>query len=226
MRLNPLTTLILYPFIFASSTSAIWDPSSSLPSRQQPLLKHLEHQSMMDKILSGLIRPQQTAPNEDVNPESSDSPIISDVLPKTKAINVFARLTRDFDAIANRLNDGSKNITVLAPRNSAIQNLPRKPWENPADYEKFGEVNAYEGSDGQDRAKRNLQRFVEAHLIPVSPWRIGEEVETLAGEKLTWTKDGDKMFIQPGNIEVDSVAEKVHNGEVWVLNNVINYRQE
>lgn len=30
--------------------------------------------------------------------------------------------------------------------------------------------------------------------------------------------------IQPGNIEVSSVAEKVSNGEVWVLNGVINYR--
>ncbi|CAG8159118.1 unnamed protein product [Penicillium olsonii] len=225
MRVNQLTTYIIYTFIFVSSTLAIWDPTSILPSRQQRLLEHQERQAMLDKMLSGIVRPQQTAPEEDVSSNSNDSPIISDVLPKTKAINTFARLTRDFDAIASRLNDGSKNITVLAPRNSAIQNLPRKPWENPADYEKFGEVNAYEGSDGQDRAKRNLQRFVEAHLIPVSPWRVGEEVETLAGEKLKWTKEGDKMFIQPGNIEVDSVAEKVHNGEIWVLNDVINYRQ-
>jgi hypothetical protein len=29
--------------------------------------------------------------------------------------------------------------------------------------------------------------------------------------------------IQPGDIEVDKVAEKVANGEVWVLNKVINY---
>jgi hypothetical protein len=35
----------------------------------------------------------------------------------------------------------------------------------------------------------------------------------------------DCLQIQPGNIEVNSVAEKVHNGEVWVLNDVINYRQ-
>ena len=149
----------------------------------------------MDKILPGIVQPQRTASNEDVNAKDSGSPIISDVLPKTKGINIFARLTRDFEPVANRLNDASKNITVLAPRNSAIQALPRKPWENPEDYKKFGEVNAYEGQDGQDRAKHNLQRFVEAHLIPVSPWRVGEEVETLAGEKLKWTKEGDKIFV-------------------------------
>jgi hypothetical protein len=149
----------------------------------------------MDKLFPGLAQSQKTTASDDVNSKSSDVPIISDVLPKTKAINSFARLTRDFGSIANRLNDGSQNITVLAPRNSAIQALPRKPWENPEDYKNFGEVNAYEGSDGQDRAKRNLQRFVEAHLIPVSPWKVGEEVETLAGEKLKWTKEGDKMFV-------------------------------
>ncbi|CDM33030.1 FAS1 domain [Penicillium roqueforti FM164] len=226
MKSNRLTS-ILFTFLLATSASALWGLSSPFPSRQQPLaLEHQEHRSIMDKILPGVVQPQKTVPNEDLTSKDSASPVISDVLPKTKGINIFARLTRDFDPIASRLNDASKNITVLAPRNSAIQALPRKPWENPEDYKKFGEVNAYEGQDGQDRAKRNLQRFVEAHLIPASPWRVGEEVESLAGEKLKWTKEGDKIFIQPGNIEVDSIAEKVNNGEVWILNDVINYHQE
>lgn len=189
----------------------------------------------MNKLIPGILKP-----NEDLSGHA-DGPIISDVLPKTKGINIFAQLTRDFDPIASHLNDPSKNMTVLAPRNSAIQALPRKPWESPEDYSKFGEVNAYEGQEGQDRAKKNLQRFVEAHLIPASPWKEGEEVETLGGEKLKWVKEGDKILvssfgrgcwlwhtdmyqIQPGNVEVDSIAEKVSNGEVWVLNNVINYR--
>lgn len=191
-----LTTSILFTFLLASSASALWGLSYPFPSRQQHLaLEHKEHHSIMDKIFPGIVQPQKTAPDEDVSSKDSGSPIISDVLPKTKGINIFARLTRDFEPVANRLNDASKNITVLAPRNSAIQALPRKPWENPEDYKKFGEVNAYEGQDGQDRAKRNLQRFVEAHLIPTSPWRVGEEVETLAGEKLKWTKEGDKIFV-------------------------------
>ncbi|KAJ6009972.1 hypothetical protein N7522_004988 [Penicillium canescens] len=221
-------TALLFALLFASTASALWGLSYYISSHQQPLaLEHKEHESMMDKLMPDILKPQTTAPVEDLSSKFSvDGPIISDVLPKTKGINIFARLTRDFEPIASRLNDASKNITVLAPRNSAIQALPRKPWENPEDYRKFGEVNAYEGQDGQDRAKRNLQRFVEAHLVAASPWRAGEEVETLAGEKLKWTKDGDKIFIQPGNIEVDSVAEKVSNGEVWILNDVINYRRE
>ncbi len=196
MGVNRLITSISFTFLLASSVSALWGLSFPTHLRQQPLaIEHQEHQSIMDKILPSIVKPQKTAPDEDVNTKDSGSPIISDVLPKTKGVNIFARLTRDFEPISSRLNDATKNITVLAPRNSAIQALPRKPWENPEDYKKFGEVNAYEGQDGQDRATRNLQRFVEAHLIPVSPWRVGEEVETLAGEKLKWTKEGDKIFV-------------------------------
>ena len=29
--------------------------------------------------------------------------------------------------------------------------------------------------------------------------------------------------IQPGNIEVLSIAKKATNGEIWVLKNVLNY---
>ncbi|KAA8648480.1 hypothetical protein EYZ11_002029 [Aspergillus tanneri] len=155
---------------------------------------------------------------------NQENPIISDVLPKTRGINIFASLTRDFESVESRLSDPARNLTVLAPRNSAIQNLPRKPWENPDDYAQFGEANAYEGEDGQDRARRNLKRFVDAHIVSSSPWEKGEEVETLGGDKLRWIKEGDKIYIQPGNVEVDSIAEKVSNGEVWILNSIINYR--
>ncbi|OJJ46112.1 hypothetical protein ASPZODRAFT_67362 [Penicilliopsis zonata CBS 506.65] len=154
---------------------------------------------------------------------STNGPIVSDVLPKTQGINIFSSLTRDFEPISSRLNDASRNVTVLAPRNSAIQALPRKPWENPEDYGKFGEVEAYQGEEGQDRARKNLQRFVEAHLVPVSPWKEGEEAESLVGGKLRWTREGNKVFIEPGHIEVETIAEQVYNGEVWVLNGVINY---
>lgn len=33
----------------------------------------------------------------------------------------------------------------------------------------------------------------------------------------------DMWQIQPGEIEVDSVVSRVHNGEVWILKAVRNY---
>lgn len=32
------------------------------------------------------------------------------------------------------------------------------------------------------------------------------------------------LQIQPGDIEVDQIAAQVSNGEVWILNGVINYQ--
>ncbi|KAH8692192.1 hypothetical protein BGW36DRAFT_400259 [Talaromyces proteolyticus] len=150
--------------------------------------------------------------------------IVSDILAKTPRINVFSSLTRDFDPVASRLNDKTQNTTVLAPLNSAINALPRKPWEDPEDYERYGEVNAYKGPDGEERAKRNLQRFVEAHLVPASPWNEGEEIATIGGGEVKWVKEGEKIFIEPGHIEVDSLASQVSNGDVWVIKGVINYK--
>ena len=138
-------------------------------------------------------------PSKDDKPSAGlDSLSISDVIGKERAINIFAGFTRDIDTISKRLIDEKQNTTVLAPLNSALQKLPRKPWEDPEDYSALGE-NAYKGQSGEDRAHSNLRRFSEAHIVPVSPWKEGEKVETLGGGKVWWeSKDGDRMVCIPG----------------------------
>jgi len=82
---------------------------------------------------------------------------------------------------------------VLAPLNSALQKLPHKPWEDPSDYEELG-ADAYGGSEGEGRAQRNLRRFVEAHVVPVSPWKEGEKVRTVGGGEVWWEeREGGKI---------------------------------
>lgn len=101
--------------------------------------------------------------------------------------------TGDIETSSKRLDDSSKNTTVLAPLNSALQKLPRKPWEDPKDYNALG-AEAYKGNDGEDRAHKNLRKFVEAHIVPVSPWKEGEKVDTVGGGKVWWEdKEGTKM---------------------------------
>jgi len=73
--------------------------------------------------------------------------------------------------------------------------LPRKPWEDPEDYDNLG-TDAYKGDDGEERARNNVKRFVEAHVVPVSPWKEGDKLTTLAGGEIWWeTKSGVKMVI-------------------------------
>lgn len=125
--------------------------------------------------------------------DASNAPILSDVMGRDRSINIFSGFTRDVDSVAARLNDGSQNATILAPDNSALHNLPRKPWEDPRDYESLG-ANAYEGSGGSDRAQKNLERFVNAHIVPESPWKENHKIQSLAGNTVWYEiKDGKKM---------------------------------
>ena len=133
--------------------------------------------------------------DEDIPSGGAGDVIISDVIGKERIINIFAGFTRDIDTISRRLDDNTRNTTVLAPLNSEIQKLPRKPWEDSKDYKALGE-HAYDGQDGEDRAHRNLRRFVEAHIIPVSPWKEGEKVESLGGGKVWWESKGDKKTVR------------------------------
>lgn len=150
--------------------------------------------------------------------------ILSDVMGKHRSINVFAGLVRDVDSLSRRLDDSSQNSTVLAPLNSAMDKLPRKPWEDPGDYDKLG-VDAYEGEDGRERAQKNIRRFVEAHVVPESPWDEGVKVKTLSsdGTEIWWEEKDGKKMIQPGNVEVSTVASSVSNGQVWILKSARNY---
>lgn len=95
---------------------------------------------------------------------------------------------------SSRLEDPSQNTTVLAPLNSEVEKLPGKPWEDPEDYGVLG-PNAYEGGEGRERAQRNLRRFVEAHLVPVSPWQEGDKVKPVGGGRDIWweEKDGTRL---------------------------------
>ncbi|KAI1209681.1 uncharacterized protein F4807DRAFT_425853 [Annulohypoxylon truncatum] len=178
----------------------------------------------------GPVVPPDSSQQPDGSKQPSPQPpqqggvLISDVMGRDRSINIFAGFTRDVGTVSSRLDDGARNSTVLAPRNSAVEALPRKPWEDPRDYNALG-ANAYEGGDGQDRARRNLMRFVEAHVVPASPWAEKERVKTLLqGDREIWweMKDGVKV-IQPDGIEVDSVASRVGNGELWILKGVRNY---
>ncbi|KAK5663763.1 hypothetical protein OQA88_4194 [Cercophora sp. LCS_1] len=163
---------------------------------------------------------------------STDSPptgpgdgdvMLSDVMGRDRSINLFAGFVRDIESASQRLDDSAHNTTVLAPLNSAIEALPRKPWEDPRDYGALG-PNAYEGGDGHERAHRNLRRFVEAHMVPLSPWPEGKNAKAIGDDQTIWWEEKNgRRVIQPGGIEVVSVASTVSNGQVWILKDVRNY---
>jgi hypothetical protein len=168
------------PFLF-SLLSAALILSSSASINQKPVMDNL-----------GPALPADNADSPPFN-EPTGEIILTDVLGRDRSINVFAGFTRDISDVDQRLGDSNMNTTVLAPLNSAIMALPRKPWEDPQDYAKLG-AEAYQGTEGEDRAHRNLRRFVEAHVVPRSPWVEKEKVATMTGGEVWWeVKDGKKL---------------------------------
>lgn len=170
---------LIYPLLAATSAASVL------------ALKQQDQRPLHNPILEPAMPPSDSSPSTSA-PADSDTVILSDVLGRDRSINIFAGFTRDFANISGRFEDSSLNTTILAPVNSAIMALPRKPWEDPEDYDRLG-ADAYEGQKGEERAQRNMRRFVEAHVVPVSPWKEGEKVKTLAGGEVWWeSKDGVK----------------------------------
>lgn len=162
---------------------------------------------------------------------------ISDILPSQRQINIFAGLTRDIGSLTSRLESSlpDSNTTLLAPLNSAMQNLPRKPWEDRPD-----DDSGVSAASNEDKAAENLRRFVLEHVIPISPWKEGKEnaVKTLwsqeeeddNGREIWWETRGggdngseQRKVIMPGEVVVDKVIGRVGNGEIWSLRGVVNY---
>ncbi|KAI9898933.1 hypothetical protein N3K66_005394 [Trichothecium roseum] len=166
---------------------------------------------------------------------------LSDVLPGQRSLSTFSSLARRCAAVDEVLSSSGRNTTVLAPANTAVEALPRKPWEEDPrklEAEGFaagdgdgGGAGAYEGEEGRERADRNMRRFVEAHLVGRAPWGEGEKVKTLDGDgggggarEVWWeTRADGKRVVMPDGVEVESVASRVGNGELWILKGVLNY---
>lgn len=146
--------------------------------------------------------------------------LLSDTLPRNREISIFGGLTRSVPTVSSLLESSGQNSTILAPSDQAITSLPRKPWEDAADYDKLG-ANAYAGQDGTERAKYNMRRWLESHVVPRSPWSEKERVKTLAGVEVWWEEKDGKIVIMPRGIEVVGKPETVGNGELWTIAGVV-----
>lgn len=162
---------------------------------------------------------QQPLAGADSSPADLNKPVhpavrLTDVIGTNRAVTTFSSLTRMHSSTATLLGTLSVNTTVLAPLNSAVDSLPRKPWEE----ENQDSAKAFDGPGGKDKADQNLLRFVEAHLVAAgSPWEQGKKAKTVLGRDVWWEEKDGKKVIMPDGVEVDRVAGKAANGEIVSL---------
>ncbi|KOS21581.1 FAS1 domain-containing protein [Escovopsis weberi] len=193
-----------------------------------------------------------------IPPQVQHSVSLADILGTHRALTTFFALSRQTRALedllaasaassppaADSTNDryaaalaAGTAVVVLAPPNAAVERMPRKPWESPADYAAHG-ASAYAGPGGRARADDNVRRFVEAHVVAVpgaasegaaagmgdgaAGWAEGVRAETLVGRAVWWeTRDGARV-VMPDAVEVERVASRVSNGELWILKGVLD----
>jgi hypothetical protein len=143
-----------------------------------------------------LVVPSQAhqIPMDSTTPSRTQSLSLADLLGRNRQIQIFSGLIRDVDSVSQRLADVSQDSIVLAPENSAMSSLARKPWESVDDYSSLG-ADAYAGKDGKDRADANLKTFVEEHIVPANALGDGEKVQTLSGKTIWLEKDGDNVMV-------------------------------
>jgi hypothetical protein len=156
------------------------------------------------------------------------SPLLGDIISMDKQIAVFSSLARSVASISELLSNRTTNTTVLAPSNRAIQSLPRPPWQEPEDTMLEDAVvnEKYRELEGDDRLRRNERRFVGAHCVrwgEAGPWQEGERRKTVEGVEVWWEERGGDRFIMPGEIRVGQRKDPVENGELWIVEGVVNY---
>ena len=145
---------------------------------------------------------------DDNNNNNQNNLLLSDIIGKHRSISIFSSLTRDVPAATTLLEDPTRNATVLAPLNSALQHLQRKPWEHERDYEAFGtEEAAYAGAAGSARAASNLERFILGHFVTRSPW--GEEGKDKGGKVRTLGG------VHSGSDSSNDLVGKAETKEIW-----------
>jgi uncharacterized surface protein with fasciclin (FAS1) repeats len=120
------------------------------------------------------------------------------------------------------LANESLNSTLLVPRNSALQTLPRKPWQDDdGDDPRIVDGNdALWSKESEEKAARNVETFVASHLITQSPIHEGKQLPTLTGSFVSYSIKRGQKYIHPGNIEVVGEREAA-NGAIWILNGVL-----
>lgn len=193
MRLSHLPVLASLTLAAVSQLVVPLDLHPDFPEIARPRQRKPQQQPIVMPAMPPSMQPGAGSGSGD--PPPAGTIMLSDVLGRDRSINVFAGFTRDFSAITDRFDDIGRNSTVLAPLNSAINALPRKPWEDPEEYRQHG-ASVYEGGDGQERAKRNLRRFVEAHIVPVSPWPEHYKAKAVGGdEDIWWETNADGVMV-------------------------------
>ncbi|KAJ2973582.1 hypothetical protein NUW54_g12038 [Trametes sanguinea] len=121
----------------------------------------------------------------------SGKPSLADLLTIESSASIFYSYARETE-LSKIFSDPNAKNTLLVPTNKAVIALPRKPHEGPAP---IREGVILSEAEFDDLSKKNVERWVSAHIIPfsVSLSSPGEYRTLLEGKNVSFTPlDGDE----------------------------------
>ncbi|KAG1742625.1 uncharacterized protein EDB91DRAFT_1051678 [Suillus paluster] len=96
------------------------------------------------------------------SPFTSSQPTLADLLTIETSASIYYSYARETEW-SSRFPSDSVWFTVLVPTNKAVMALARKPHQGPETVEPQPEISEQELDE---RSKRNVERWVSAHIIP------------------------------------------------------------
>ncbi|KAJ7273078.1 hypothetical protein C8J57DRAFT_1063668 [Mycena rebaudengoi] len=156
-------------------------------------------------------------------------PTLADLLTIESSTSIFYSYARELELSSMFVDSAERTtpITLLVPTNKAVMALARKPHQGPAP-DDTGIVITDEEFDSQ--SKKNVARWISAHIIPQSPISLDGTYPTLLeGTSITFTSSnhGDASTPDWGRVVV---GDNVHiigkrvasNGVLYLMDGTIS----
>ncbi|TFK42187.1 hypothetical protein BDQ12DRAFT_720180 [Crucibulum laeve] len=103
--------------------------------------------------------------NDEYSPQVNAQPTLADLLTIEQSASIFYSYARELE-LSRMFADVMMNATLLVPTNKAVMALARKPHQSPETSDEGIEITQEEFDN---LSKSNVERWVSAHIIPVSP---------------------------------------------------------
>ncbi|KAF9266803.1 hypothetical protein L218DRAFT_857113 [Marasmius fiardii PR-910] len=156
----------------------------------------------------------------DYSPQVNNVPTLADLLTIESSTSIFYSYARELE-LSRLLSEESAQLTLLAPTNKAVMALARKPHQGSEEMD--GTVLSEEEFD--TISKRNVERWVSAHIIP-------QILKTIERRTYSTLLEGKSVVFSSGSSWEDMTLEdgihitdmkQASNGVIYVIDSTINF---
>ncbi|KAJ8076704.1 hypothetical protein AAF712_000331 [Marasmius tenuissimus] len=156
---------------------------------------------------------------------NSAGPTLADLLTIDSSTSIFYSYARELE-LSKLLNEESAGLTLLAPTNKAVMALARKPHQST----ETRDETVISEEEFDKMAKRNVERWVSAHIIaePLEKLEMRSYTTLLEGKSVTFSDSEDtksesvawqKVIVEDG-IRIKDM-KKAANGVIYVIDGTI-----